>query len=426
MANQNPPLVFALTPAIAINGVVDYTTSEGRKLYSSATYKLEDELYDCEPDGLYQFLQSLSARAQEMGWDDPVGGTLMIPQDIDDPLGDCDNLVNHYGHIKIEKIRKWEEEYINKPVRPAQDSYLMHKCLMNSITKKGKDKITIWKDHYTVHNLASGNLLLKIIIRESHLDTNATISTIRGKLSSLDTYMLTINCDIIKFNSYVKLLLETLAARGETTKDLLEFLFKGYGAVKDNEFKLYIKRKLENYEEGYEQNPDDLMTLSANKFKLRKENGTWDAPSADEEKILALHAEIKDMKKQKTKAPKGYLGKKEGKGKKPSSSRESDKPTWMDKPPKDDDLKKSRTWKDKPWWYCHKSTGGQCAGVWRCHKPTDCKGRAHIPSFAKDETPTKKVKFDKDKEKRTLKLAKAYQAVTESEEAEAADKEDDK
>jgi hypothetical protein len=45
---------------------------------------------------------------------------------------------------------------------------------MNSISKEGKNKILIWKKQYTVRNFSSGTLLLKIIIRESHLDTNAT------------------------------------------------------------------------------------------------------------------------------------------------------------------------------------------------------------------------------------------------------------
>jgi hypothetical protein len=84
---------------------------------------------------------------------------------------------------------------------------------------------------YTVANLSSGNLLLKIITRESHLDTNAMTVSIRNKLSSLDTYILTIGCNITCFNGYVWLLSDSLAARGKTTQDLLTNLFKGYQAV---------------------------------------------------------------------------------------------------------------------------------------------------------------------------------------------------
>jgi hypothetical protein len=65
-------VVFALTPAVAIQGVIDDSRTEGQKIYTSATHKLDKELYDCKPDGLYQFLRSLNNRAKEYGWNDEV------------------------------------------------------------------------------------------------------------------------------------------------------------------------------------------------------------------------------------------------------------------------------------------------------------------------------------------------------------------
>jgi hypothetical protein len=65
---------------------------------------------------------------------------------------------------------------------------------MNSISKEGKNKILIWKNQYNVGTNSSGNVLLKSIIEESHLDTSATTASIRNKLSSLDEYILMIGC----------------------------------------------------------------------------------------------------------------------------------------------------------------------------------------------------------------------------------------
>ena len=42
------------------------------------------------------------------------------------------------------------------------------------------------------------------------------------------------------------------------------------------------------------------MKLANNKFKLLKERGTWNAPSEEEEKILALQVEINNLKKKAT------------------------------------------------------------------------------------------------------------------------------
>jgi hypothetical protein len=116
---------------------------------------------------------------------------------------------------------------------------------MNSISKEGKNKMLIWRQQYTVDDFSSGNLLLKIIIRESHLDTNATTSSIRTKMSNLDSYSMTIGSDITKFNGYVRLFIDSLAARGETSNDLLTNLFKGYEAATDKTFVDYIGRKKE-------------------------------------------------------------------------------------------------------------------------------------------------------------------------------------
>ena len=50
---------FALNPAMANQGILDYTTTEGRKVYETATRDLSTVGYDCEPNGLYQELDTL-------------------------------------------------------------------------------------------------------------------------------------------------------------------------------------------------------------------------------------------------------------------------------------------------------------------------------------------------------------------------------
>ena len=45
---------------------------------------------------------------------------------------------------------------------------------MNSLTQAGKDKVHIWSDQFILNGRESGILPLKVIIRESHLDTNVT------------------------------------------------------------------------------------------------------------------------------------------------------------------------------------------------------------------------------------------------------------
>ena len=118
---------------------------------------------------------------------------------------------------------------------------------------------------------------------------------IRTKLSNLDRYVAAIGNDITRFNGYVKGLVQSLAARGERTEDLLSNLFKGYQAVADKNFLKYVNSKQEKYEEGKRYTPDQLMQLADNKFRLLKEKGIWDTPSESKEKIMALEAKLAEL-----------------------------------------------------------------------------------------------------------------------------------
>ena len=261
------PVEFALSPAMAHNGIIDYSTTQGRKMYSAATAKLSEDLYDCNAEDLYTFLKALKERAREYSWDMDGVGIMSIP---DDPVNPTmfKSMIDNHGEIDIETIRAFEEVYVQGRSRSAQDAALLYKCLMNSISKEGKKKILVWEDQYQIGRYGSGNLLLKIIVRESHLDTNATSASIRKKLTNLDRYLPTIGQDITKFNTYVKLLVDGLRSRGEVTNDLLINLFKGYSACSDKEFIEYIKRKEDSFEEGREITPDQLMKYADESTRL--------------------------------------------------------------------------------------------------------------------------------------------------------------
>ena len=166
---------------------------------------------------------------------------------------------------------------------------------MNSLTQAGKYKVRLWSDQFILNGQESGILLLKIIIRESHLDTNATTNSIRTQLSNLDEYITTIGCYIIKSNEHVKRLLEQLNARGGETQDLLTNLFKAYASVKDARFVDYVNEKLSRYEEGELMEEDQLMTLTANKYKNMMIQNQWEAPSPHDVMIQALESKVEKL-----------------------------------------------------------------------------------------------------------------------------------
>ena len=117
---------------------------------------------------------------------------------------------------------------------------------------------------------------------------------IRFKLSNLDEYLSEIDNDINKFHKYVKVLIDNLHARGETTHDLLANLFKAYAACSDQTFVKYMSDVQTRWEDDEALTPNQLMQKAAHNLKSKD---LWEAPSAQDEKIIALESVLTDMKK---------------------------------------------------------------------------------------------------------------------------------
>jgi hypothetical protein len=139
-----------------------------------------------------------------MGWMEGISGINISELE---GVEDIQNLIENCGTLTLEQVARWERTCIATPSRAAQDTYMLYTCLMSSLTATKKKKIMVWSDQYSIDvagaKFDSRVALLKVIIRESHLDTGATTNSIRTKLSSLDTYIATVDSDIGKFNQYV-------------------------------------------------------------------------------------------------------------------------------------------------------------------------------------------------------------------------------
>jgi hypothetical protein len=82
------------------------------------------------------------------------------------------------------------------------------------------------------------------------VDTRATITAVRKKLSSLDLAMKEHDSDVESFNNYALSLVLQLHTCGEQTQDLLVNLLKGYKACNDLDFLGSIRKKQDIYVEG--------------------------------------------------------------------------------------------------------------------------------------------------------------------------------
>ena len=93
-----------------------------------------------------------------------------------------------------------------------------------------------------------------------------------------------------------------LHARKQEVVDLLYYLWKAYKAAPDEEFVVYIQDlKSQSDDDRATYMAEDLMVCAENKYKARllDEENTWGKPTDEQEKIVAMTAEINSLKKER-------------------------------------------------------------------------------------------------------------------------------
>ena len=168
---------FHSTPlsSIAAGNLIDYSTKEGKRHYKEATASLfpDGDNFNVKPAWFQTMISYLTQRIKDLQFDQP-GSVCMLP--------DGTNIVRDYGTTMLELIYQHEATYIANQDRHAQDNTILKQMLLNSLTSKGMDRVNLWHSQWThtVNNIQyeGGASLLKVIIRESYLDTTATVSSI--------------------------------------------------------------------------------------------------------------------------------------------------------------------------------------------------------------------------------------------------------
>ena len=196
--------------------------------------------------------------------------------------------------------------------------------------------------------------------------------------------------------------------------------------------------------EGNPMLPDRLMSIAKNKYLLLVQTKQWNAPSPEQEKIMALESKLAKVEKRTQLQPE-QPRQRPRKGHKTNKSNDNNKektkyPRWLRKqtPPAVDKLTIPRkapncTGKQVNYYWCHNDTGGHCGGKWRQHKPSECipadvmrkRRAATAQKNMTDPSATKaKVKFEKDPKQRStkkLKIAKAVSAIMAGSDTDSAD-----
>jgi hypothetical protein len=199
-----------------------------------------------------------------------------------------------------------------------------------------------------------------VIIRESSLDTNASATVIRMKLSKLDEYMPVVKSNIKAFNMYVKLQLKMLTVHGETTNDLLVHLF----VARKRSTRISAKKPSAKSScmsaAKPSRPPRQLMATMEQYWEVLVEKGEWDAPDKDEQRLMVMKAELGELKICKQAQPKG----KPFKGKTKDAKMRVPDPEWLAKNIKPSPIDKIAHHRGAPWYWCSPETRGKGQVRW--------------------------------------------------------------
>jgi hypothetical protein len=101
---------FALSPAQAVAGLLDYTTSERHKIYKAGIRSVTEDPFTCEAGRLFQFLSEVPDRAIDMGWMDGILD--IVTSGVGADPKEVENLIYNYGTVTMEQVIESERRYI--------------------------------------------------------------------------------------------------------------------------------------------------------------------------------------------------------------------------------------------------------------------------------------------------------------------------
>ena len=205
------------------------------KIFNAAVAALPTK-YSGNAVDMHVFLKNIKERAQNFGWKNIVN----IPKG-----NDTKHLIDQYGLLDLEDIKAHALTYENENGRNAQNASEMYNFLYSSLSEEAKLMVMSDFSDYAITTtdgtrVSNGPCFLKVIIRNTTVDTRSTVFHIRENLNHLEAKILELSYDIEAFNLYVTSQVDQLAARGETSSDLLINLFEAYMAVPDKKFFEYV------------------------------------------------------------------------------------------------------------------------------------------------------------------------------------------
>jgi hypothetical protein len=188
--------------------------------------------------------------------------------------------------------------------RASQNNQMMAECIMKMLSTSAQAQLLPFCNKIEHNNMVYTPLLHKKVMAFVTIDSVATTKTLRSNLREISMYCTTIKGNIDLLHSYFNKNYSQIIARKATVNNPVNILFTAYSVVPCAHLCLYIKGKHDDYNNGTATyTHEELILLTSNKYNLLVQEGIFGAKSLEEEKIIAMQAELTALKGQFVLAP---------------------------------------------------------------------------------------------------------------------------
>jgi hypothetical protein len=228
-----------------------------------------------------------------------------------------------------------------------------------------------------------GPLLFKVLMRVATMDSVATIKALKAELLGLNAYAVEVKGDVKQILAKFVEVGNRLRAAGEEVKSTQDYLFAALKAVPVPAFVQYIVLKEDAHDDGtVPVSPEQLIIWAQQKYNLMMNKGEWIIEASKKDEIVAMRAEIDDLKGKLTLADKTKAAIDGGTTKTKGKEFQKKDEAWKKTPPAAGEPRTKKI-RSKVFHWCDHHM------AWTMHKPDECRLRPGYSDAATNAaTPT--------------------------------------
>jgi hypothetical protein len=298
---------FAMAPAMLRHeDILDYLSKTTTIIYKDSCESLTTP-FEMKSNGTMIYITELQAKCNCMGWHSGIQQITKFPNNA----GAMINIISEYGQITTAKLQAECESFClltgaRFTERASQNNQMMSKCIMKTLTPSRRNRLLPFRKESEINNVVYGPLLHKKVMALVTIDSVATNKALCANLREITTYCATIKGDIDLLNAYYfDTNYSQIIACSAGVHDPVDILFATYAVIPCALFLLYIKNNADQYTNQMATfTHEELILLATNKYNLLVQTGEWGAKRLEEEKIVAMQAELTALKGQFALGPK--------------------------------------------------------------------------------------------------------------------------